>query len=129
MTSTRLGSTRSASARQRPLTTAGTQAERETRTQSLLAMAAHRGAVTAADAARTLGLSVAEADAMLTDLAKGEPDRVAVDVDEQGTVWYRVASAPGEPIPRLRIDLGEGANASEELLDDGQSQRAARTSR
>ena len=79
--------------------------------------------------AKILDAGAGDIDAMLTELAKGEPDRVAVDVDEQGTVWYRVASAPGEPIPRLRIDLGEGANASEELLDDGQSQRAARTSR
>jgi hypothetical protein len=111
----------------RSLASSGSQVERETRTQALLSMAAHRGAVTARDAAELLGLSVGEADAMLTDLAKREPDRVALDVDEQGTVWYRVASAPGEPIPQLRIDVTEGV-PNEERVDD-QGRRAARAPR
>lgn len=78
--------------------------EAELRTQAVLAMAAHRGAVTARDAAQALGTSVAEADAMLTELAKRDPERVAVDVDDQGNVWYRVAARPGEAIPRMRVD-------------------------
>jgi hypothetical protein len=90
----------------RSLSTSGEERGRVTREQALLAMAAHRGAVTAAEAARALGVSVAEADAMLTALAKRDPDRVAVDVDDQGVVWYRVSAAPGEPIPRMRIDPG-----------------------
>jgi hypothetical protein len=90
----------------RSLSTSGAQAERATREQALLAMAAHRGAVTALEAARALGVSTAEADAMLTALAKREPDRVAVDVDDQGVVWYRVSAAPGQPIPRMRVDMG-----------------------
>jgi hypothetical protein len=85
------------------LAASASQSEQATRTQALLAMAAHRGAVTARDAAQALNVGVAEADAMLTDLAKRDPDRVAVDVDDQGIVWYRVAAAPGEPIPRTRI--------------------------
>jgi hypothetical protein len=50
-------------------------------------------------------VGVAEADAMLTALAKREPDRVAVDVDDHGVLWYRVSAAPGEPIPRMRIEV------------------------
>lgn len=80
--------------------------ERGTLAQALLALAAHRGAITASDAARALGVGAAEADAMLTDLAKREPERVGVDVDDQGNVWYRVALAPGEPMPQLRVGDG-----------------------
>jgi hypothetical protein len=69
---------------------AGALTERSTREQALLALAAHRGTVTAVDAAHALGTSVAEADAMLTDLAKRDPDRVAVDVDDDGVVRYRL---------------------------------------
>jgi hypothetical protein len=87
----------------RTLTSKGDAAERSTREQALLAMAAHRGQITATDAARALGWGVAEADAMLTALAKSDPDRVAVDVDDQGVLWYRVSAAPGEPIPRMRV--------------------------
>jgi hypothetical protein len=92
----------------RSLATTGVEAERATREQALLAMAAHKGAVTAVEAARALGVGVAEADAMLTALAKREPDRVAVDVDDQGVIWYRVSAGPGEPIPRMRVDAGPG---------------------
>ncbi|HEY6463987.1 MAG TPA: hypothetical protein VIY73_27645, partial [Polyangiaceae bacterium] len=67
----------------RSLATTGVEAERATREQALVAMAAHKGAVTAVEAAKALGVGVAEADAMLTALAKREPDRVAVDVDDQ----------------------------------------------
>ena len=90
----------------RSLSNSGVEAGRTTREQALLAVAAHRGAVTAVEAARALGVGTAEADALLTSLAKREPDRVAMDVDDQGVVWYRVSAAPGEPIPRMRV--GEG---------------------
>jgi hypothetical protein len=90
----------------RSLASSGEEKGRVTREQALLAMAAHRGAVTAPEAARDLGVSLLEADSMLTDLAKREPDRVAVDVDDHGVVWYRVSAAPGEPIPRMRVDGG-----------------------
>jgi hypothetical protein len=92
----------------RSMNLSGVEAERATREQALLSLAAHRGAVTAIEAARALGVGVAEADAMLTVLAKGQPERVAVDVDDQGVVWYRVSAAPGEPIPRVRVGAGDG---------------------
>jgi len=68
--------------------------------QALLAMATHHGAVTAADAARALGVDVAQADAALTALAKRDPDRMTVDVDDQGGVWYRA-------IPPAHVRVGE----------------------
>lgn len=90
----------------RSLAASANASERGALTQALLGLAAHRGAVTARDAALALGVGVAEADAMLTDLAKQQPERVGVDVDDQGNVWYRVAAAPGEPLPRVRVGGG-----------------------
>jgi hypothetical protein len=88
----------------RSLRRSGADAARATHDQALVELAAHRGAITAADAARVLGVSVQDADAMLTGLAKREPERMAVDVDEHGVVWYRAASPSGEPFEaRLRV--------------------------
>ncbi len=88
------------------LAKSATRTENDTLRQALMAMASHRGAVTARDAAQALGVGVADADAMLTALAKSDPDWVAVDVDDQGNVWYRVAAAPGEPLPHVRVGDG-----------------------
>ncbi|MGD0525825.1 MAG: hypothetical protein ABSE49_11810 [Polyangiaceae bacterium] len=99
----------------RSLSSSGEEAARSTREQALLALAAHRGAVTATEAARALGVGAAEADAMLTALAKREPERVAVDVDDEGLVWYRVSASPGEPIPRIRVGEGVRVGAREEV--------------
>ena len=85
-------------------------------------MAAHRGAITATEAARALGVGTAEADAMLTAMAKREPDRVAVDVDDQGVIWYRVSAGPGEPIPRMRV-AGEGDGVRVGMPGRGRSGR------
>ncbi|HEY3821093.1 MAG TPA: hypothetical protein VGL81_28205 [Polyangiaceae bacterium] len=116
----------------RSLSTSGEERARSTREQALLAVAAHRGAVTAADAARALGVGTAEADAMLTALAKREPERVAVDVDDEGVVWYRVSAAPGEPIPRMRVGDGvrvEGRDEVQAAVDDVQGPVASRAPR
>lgn len=93
----------------------GTDARRSMQEQALLAMAAHHGAVTAADASRALGLGVADADAILTALAKRDPDRMAVDVDDQGVVWYRaVVPVHVRVDERARVpDLTEGARADD----------------
>jgi hypothetical protein len=93
------------------LNRAGIEAERATREHALLGLAAHRGTVTAVDAATALGVGVAEADAMLTDLAKREPDRVAVDVDDQGVVHYRIANLAGDA--RVRVQPNDGWRVGE----------------
>lgn len=84
---------------------AGARTEKATHEQALLELVAHRGAVTATDAAIALGLPVAEADEKITALAKGQPDRIAVDVDDEGVVHYRIArwaadeGVRAQPIP------------------------------
>jgi hypothetical protein len=98
----------------------GRDTERATREQALLELVAYRGAVTARDAARAVDVGVADADAMLTGLAKQEPDRVTVDVDEQGVVWYRTPRAAGAEFDarvrvaeRARVGDVRGENASD----------------
>jgi hypothetical protein len=95
----------------------GVDAERATLDQALLAMAGHHGPVTAVDAARLLNVTVASADAMLTELAKREPERVAIDVDDQGVVWYRVARpfSDAEPAPDGRVRVGDAAEEPDGL--------------
>lgn len=85
------------------LSRSGAEAERVTREQALLALVAHRGSVTAVDAAQAFGVSAGEADAMLTDLAKRDPDRLALDVDDQGVVRYRLARVSDDDA-RLRVE-------------------------
>lgn len=92
----------------RRLGRAGREAEAGVRGQALLALAAERGAITAADGARLLRTSVRDADALLTAFAKREPDRLAVDVDDQGIVWFRPV---GVRIGGVRIG-GDGGSSS-----------------
>ena len=87
----------------RSLRRSGTDAQRATREQALLALIEHQGAATAVDGARVLGIPVAEADALMTDMAKRLSDRVTVDVDDQGFVWFR---APGFDVARVRVGDG-----------------------
>jgi hypothetical protein len=69
----------------------GDDAEMGTRESALVGLAAQKGGVTAADAARTVGMTVAEADAILTSVAKRQPERLSVDIDDQGAIWFRPA--------------------------------------
>ncbi len=84
----------------RALRRSGIRAQQALREQALLEALAERQALTAADAARALGIDVGTADALLTALAKRDPERLAIEVDDQGIVWYRAATAA----PRARIE-------------------------
>jgi hypothetical protein len=66
-----------------------------------------------------LGLGVADADAMLTALAKRDPDRMAVDVDDQGVVWYRaVVPVHIRVDERARVpDLAGGVRADDAVVE------------
>jgi hypothetical protein len=107
----------------------GADAEQATRDQALLSMAGHHGPVTAVDAARFLNVTVASADAMLTALAKREPERVAMDVDDQGVVWYRIArpfsEGPLDGPAQVRVGEPE-ADPALAGDDDDRAERQAR---
>jgi hypothetical protein len=122
----------------RRLRQSGADAERVTREQALLAMAAAgpagrggRYGVTAPAAARALGISVEEADAVLTALAKSDPDRMAVDLDDQGMVWYRSLESSPTRGRRVRVDASAPApgTAAEEQEDDARPDEFARSPR
>jgi hypothetical protein len=82
----------------------GTTAERGTREQAIYALAGHRGGVlTAEQVAPVLGTSAEEADAVLTAMAKEQSDKVTLDLDEQGRVYYRFANAPWYADSRFRV--------------------------
>src|SRR5437667_81825 len=71
--------------------------------EAVYALAAHRGGVlAAADVARSLSMGEAEADALLTAMAKEQPDWVTLDVDDDGRITYRFANAAWDS--RIRVD-------------------------
>lgn len=89
----------------------GDDAELATRTQAIFALANLRGGVVRAwDVAQSLQLPHADADAILTKLAKEQPDLVTVDIDDAGNILYRVTPpgaprmAPNAP-PPVRVDV------------------------
>jgi hypothetical protein len=107
----------------------GVALARATREQALLALAAHRGSIHAVDAARALGVSVVEADAMLTDLAKRDPEHIAVDVEEQGDVAYRFVDARVRVGAGPRVDVVNGGEESGSIVEDEAEGGAAAGSR
>lgn len=80
----------------------GKGAERQTKSQAILALAQHRGgAVNVWDVSRALSIPLPQADALLTELAKSSPDNVAVEIDEaSGTLVYRIDTSGAV---RLRV--------------------------
>ncbi len=83
----------------------GTNAQKSAREQALLAFATHHGGiVTASEAAAAMNVQHAEADAMLTQMAR-EGTRVSVEVDAQGVVRYVFRDAPRPPMP-AEIEAG-----------------------
>lgn len=94
--------------------------------QRLIALAdAKQGDVVATEAAKELGIGLADADALLTSMSDGS--RVAVEVDADGIVHYvfrEIAAAKGGP--RVRIDPAAAAKNEEEAIE---AEAAARVER
>ncbi|WP_197041579.1 hypothetical protein [Chondromyces apiculatus] len=87
----------------------GTAAERDARGQALFAVAQNRGGtVTARDAAGALSVSVEQADALLTDLAKTRPEEVGVEVSDQGEILYVFPGFMQRPRARVADGAGQG---------------------
>jgi hypothetical protein len=102
----------------RELKKAGDDAEQSTKDQAIFALAKTRnGVLTAPMVAPALHISLVEADNILTRLAKGQPEQVTVDLDDEGNVLYRfpaiawgtpglapnAPAVPSRPPPRPRI--------------------------
>ena len=87
----------------RKLSKTGVDDRRKVLEQGIFALAGkQRGSVTPRDVARQLSITDEEADALLTDLVKKGDGRVALDVDDDGTLRYTVP----ELLPPVRIDPG-----------------------
>ncbi|HXX68338.1 MAG TPA: hypothetical protein VEK07_14200 [Polyangiaceae bacterium] len=111
-------------ARGRALQRAGGAERRATVNDALIQLARERGRVSAIEAAEAIGISAAEADALLTDLAKTQSDRIALDLQDDGRLSYRAVDAGGEsalrvaaetrPEPRSRVASSEAEGADSE---------------
>src|SRR5439155_13643837 len=65
-----------------------------TRNQAIFALANTRGGVlTPNDVAMSIGVTQQQGDDILTELAKGYPDYVNIDVDDNGVILYRFSAA------------------------------------
>jgi hypothetical protein len=67
----------------------GEQKEKKAQLDAIRSMAAHQaGVVTAQQVAKTLTITPQEADEMLTELAKTPDEKVSLDLDDNGNIYY-----------------------------------------
>ncbi len=102
----------------------GATAERNAREAAVFALASHQGgSLTAVDASRALDMPLLAAEELLEAIAKEQYERVAVDVDAQGTLVYRFV------VPtRVRVDpeVARSPNRAEwERLEAEDAERKA----
>jgi hypothetical protein len=109
----------------RKLGRTGAQERQLTQEDAVFALAAHRGGVLhAEDVAVALALRRDEGDALLTSMAKRDPDRIAVDLDEQGGIAYRFIYlvGPGAGVrvadPKMRVDGSRDAQPAVEAAGE-----------
>lgn len=85
----------------RTLFKSGTERERGAHEQAVYAIARRRGgSVTPAELSRALTIPEADADAILTEMAKRPDGQVSLEVDDDGTLRYEVRDARS---PRVRV--------------------------
>ena len=96
------------------LTTAGDSAQKKTREKAILALAENQGGILMAiDVSRACDITIEEADAQLTEMAKASADAVAVDLDEHGRIYYRFTKFA--PFPRVRVEAAPARVASSSM--------------
>lgn len=101
----------------RMLQQSGKQTEQSAHEQAALAIAArHGGSVTPAELSRAVSITEAEADALLTAMAKRPSSRVTLEVDDDGTLRYYVDA--GARRPRVRATTGARIGMAETMKSD-----------
>ncbi len=123
----------------RKLQRSGAADQKDTRRQAIYALAGHRGGVlTVVDVSQALGISPEEADVVLTDLAKTQPDQCVLELDEAGAIYFRFGNAPwtadsrfrvGEPPPVQTRVVGDVVEVVTTIDDVEQAVRASRSAR
>ena len=110
----------------RRLQRSGAGAERQARVEAIYALAVNRGgALTATDAARSLQLDSAQADALLSELAKTEPSHVSLEFDADGRTFYVFSHAGTRPHPfgaKYRVSSEGRVQVADVLGVDGPRQ-------
>jgi len=97
------------------------RAARAARIAVLVALAERqRGGITVTDAAQALGVSTAEADALLTSLAAEASDAWSLDIDPSGTLVYGLRRL------QVRVDAGEPLTGEDGEEEAPPAQDAAR---
>lgn len=105
----------------------GKRAEAKTFEQAVFALAEARGGVLSVlDVGATLGLSDVEADKLLTDLAKKNPERVRVELDPQGTLVYQF---PHHMIATAKTEYSQRAVDLAAIEEAAQAEASALTKR
>jgi len=107
----------------------GVGVEKDTRERAIFSLAQNRGGVlTAFDVGAALGISAEQADAVLTEYAKKDSDRVRLEVDDAGAITF-VFPQHGWMGPRVgSTNVGSDA-ASEDASAEGQATQRARNNR
>jgi hypothetical protein len=82
----------------------GEVTQSQTQSQAIFALASHRGGILRArEVAQALNMPVEVADAELTGLAKRQPERVTLELDDSGEIYYRFP----EIAPAMRVPAWE----------------------
>ena len=113
----------------------GTEKERFTREQAIFALARNRGGMLSTmDVSQALNLPLPAADALMTTYAKEDPDRVRLEVDDAGSIYYvfpEIALPP--PAGSVRVEAGgvrvaepPAAVPTEEPIETEEQMRAKR---
>lgn len=92
----------------------GEVTQSQTQEQAIFALASHRGGVLrASEVAQALNMTEGVADAELTGLAKRQPERVTLELDDNGGIYYRFP----EMAPAMRVppwDAGARVRVADE---------------
>ncbi len=97
----------------------GTKRESRVREQAVFAMAAQRGGLLSAwDVATALSMPSDVADAALTDMAKRFPDKIALELRDDGTVTYRFLDVLPLPDWDERVRVATDQQAARDLEEE-----------
>ncbi|WP_394822643.1 hypothetical protein [Pendulispora albinea] len=112
----------------------GVEKERFTREQAIFALARNRGGMLSAmDVSQALNLPLPAADELLTTFAKEDPERVRLELDDSGGIYYlfpQIALTPGPRVagPGVRVAEPAAANViSEEPAEEDERAKAKRS--
>lgn len=105
----------------------GKRAEAKTFEKAVFALAEARGGqLSVLDVGQTLGMSDVEADNLLTDLAKSNPERVRVELDPNGTLVYQF---PHHMIATAKTEYSQRAVDLAAIEEAAQAENPAMTKR